>query len=103
MYRTYDLANGLPPKIYRMPSEIKRDIKIISEKIDETYSMLNIRSLLVEILSSEGADSPDKLIPDLEEAIYEAKCSLGKMRGLEEELRYLEEELEETRCRIGIN
>ena len=103
MYRTYDSANGLSPRIYRMPSEIKRDIKRISENIDETYSMLNIRSLLVEILSSESADSPDKLIPDLEEAVYEARCALEKMRGLEEELRLLEEELEETRCRIGIS
>lgn len=103
MYRTYDLANGLAPRIYRMPSEIKTDIKKITERIDEACAMLNIRSLLVEILSSERADSPEKLIPDLEEAVFEARCALDKLRGLEEELAALEDELEDTRCILGSN
>ncbi len=101
MYRTYDSKNGIGPRIYRNPSEIKRDIKRIGEEIDEALSMINIRSLLIDILSGENATSPEKLIPDLEEAIYEAKEALVKMRGLKEDLCSLEEELEETRCKVG--
>jgi hypothetical protein len=101
MYRTYDSNNGIGPRIYRNPSEIKTDIKKIGMEIDETLSMINIRSLLIDILSGDNAASPEKLIPDLEEAIYEAKDALNKLRGLKEELCMLEEELEETRCKVG--
>lgn len=101
MYRKYDSKNGAPSRIYRNPSEIKEDIKRIGEEIDDALSMINIRSLLIEILSGENAASPEKLIPDLEEAIYEAREALSKMRGLKEELCSLEEELEETRCKVG--
>lgn len=103
MYRTYDSKNGIGPRIYRSPSEIKKDIKKIGEEIDETLSMINIRSLLIDILSGDNAASPEKLIPDLEEAITEAREALGKLRGLKEELCMLEEELEETRCKLGSN
>ena len=101
MYRKYDSKNGIGARIYRSPSEIRKDIKRISEEIDDTLSMINIRSLLIEILSGENLASPEKMIPDLEEAIYEAKGALENMKGLKEELCLLEEELEETRCKVG--
>lgn len=101
MYRGYDVENGLPPRIYRTPAEIRRDIAEISEKIEQTGDMLNIRALLIDLLVSDRADSPDTLIPDLEEAIDEAKGALTGLRLLEEELSSLEEELGEVRCQIG--
>ncbi len=103
MYRTYDSKNGIRPRIYRNPSEIKKDIKKIGIEIDETLSMINIRSLLIDILSEDNSESPESLIPDLEEAINDAKVALAKLRGLKEELCMLEEELEETRCKVGSN
>lgn len=99
MHRGYDTVNGLPPRIYRTPGEIRWDISKISEKIEATNDMLNIRALLVDLLVSDRADSPETLIPDLEDAIEEAKCALDGLKRLGEELLSLEEELEEARCR----
>ena len=55
--------------------------------------MLNIRSMLIDILSGECSDKPESLIPDLELAVSEAKDALGRMNSLKEELSLLEEEL----------
>ena len=35
MYRTFDNVNGIPPRIYRDPGEIKREMQSISKKIKE--------------------------------------------------------------------
>ena len=100
MYRTYDAVNGIPPRIYRTPGEIRRDIFEISEKIESTSDMLNIRALLVDMLMSDRADTPETLIPDLEEAIAEARDALESLKRLNRELELLEEELEEVRCLV---
>lgn len=102
MYRTYDMANGIPPRIYRTPGEIKRDIRDIGEKIEETNEMLNIRGLLLDMLTSENSGSPERLIPDLEEAVAEAREALIKLGRLKEELTSLEEELGEVKCLLKI-
>lgn len=101
MYRTFDTENGTPPRIYRTPAEIKSDIQKISFKIKETSSMLNIREMLVNILMSEHADSPEKLIPELEDAISEARWALDSLNNLKEELDSLEDELKEVRWLFG--
>ena len=101
MYRTFDTENGIPPRIYRAPAEIKNDIQEISQRIKETSSMLNIRELLVNILVSEHAGSPEKLIPELEEAIAEARWALDSLNNLKEELDSLEDELQEVRWLFG--
>lgn len=100
MYRSYDDVNGIPPRIYRTPGEIRRDIFEISKKIESTSDMLNIRALLVDILVSDRSDTPETLIPDLEEAISEAREALDSLKRLNEELDSLEEELEEVRCLV---
>ena len=101
MYRTFDTKNGIPPRIYRTPAEIKTDIQKISLRIKETSSMLNIRELLINILMSERADSPENLIPELEEAIAEARWALDSLHKLKEELDSLEEELGEVKWLFG--
>ena len=101
MYRTFDTENGIPARIYRTPRAIKEDIKKISSEIKETSSMLNIRELLVNILTSERANSPERLIPELKEAILEAEEALVSLKQLKEELSSLNEELWEVRCLFG--
>ena len=101
MYRTFDTVNGMPASIYRTPAEIKDDIRKISYAIKETSSMLNIRDLLVNILTSEFADKPERLIPELEEAISEARWALDSLNKLKEELDSLEDELQEVRWLFG--
>ena len=63
--------------------------------------MLNIRELLVNILTSERVNNPDKLIPELEDAIAEARGALDSLKNLKEELDMLEDELQEVRWLFG--
>ena len=101
MYRTFDTSNGIPARIYRSPEEIKKDIRAISVRIEETASMINIRELLINILTKERVTPPEKLIPELEDAIIEARFALDSLVSLKEELDSLEEELGEVRWLFG--
>lgn len=95
------IESGLPTRIYRSLGEIRRDINVIKERIDYTDEQLNIRSLLLELLSGARYSNPEVLIPELYEAITEANEALESLLKLKEELLALEEELEETKCVIG--
>lgn len=101
MYRNCDSVNGIPARLYREPCEIRDDIKAITLKIEETSSMLNIRELLLNILMSERASLPEKIIPELWDAINEANLALSSLRELKEELDSLEDELREVRWLLG--
>ncbi len=97
MYRSYNNECGTPPRIYRTPSEIRADIKEISESIDETLDMLNVRDMLLNMIISENRESPEKLVLELASAISEAESAQRRLSGLREELSMLEDELVEVR------
>lgn len=98
----YDTERGLPTRIYRAPGEIRSDISRIKSSVDEMRDMINIRSLLMDILACDRKESPEDLIPELYDAIKEANEALLRFKALSEELSELEEELRETRCRLGM-
>ena len=102
MYRTYDMVNGIPPRIYRTPSEIRRDIDEISSKIKETNLKLNLRALVIDIISCERESTPEKLIGELEVAITEAREALSELENLHSELSALEAELGELKWLGGM-
>ena len=102
MYKRADVENGIPARIYRNPKEIRRDIRVINVKIKETNAMLNIREMLLDILTSDMQNNPEKLIPELEAALEEAKNAINELSELEEELSELEEELSEVRWLLGM-
>ena len=54
MYRSFDDENGFPPRLYRDPEQIRRDIKDICEKISRANHMLNVRNLISEIIIDES-------------------------------------------------
>ena len=97
---SYDAVYDYPKELYREPSKIRRDIRDISERIERTNEQLNIRALLIDLLASERSDRPEQLIPELEEALAEAREALYKLNGLKEELVILEDELGDARCLI---
>ena len=74
MYRGFDDDFGLAPRIYRAPDEIRLDIyeaKLAIEKINER---LNIRELMLGIISEGGEEmSPEELVLSLEEMVSEAE------------------------------
>jgi len=97
MLTSADLNNGMPPTIYRTALEIRRDMSRINEKINEAHRMLNIRALLIDLLSSEEYNDPKNMIEELSLAIEEARGALAVLGELGEELSDLEDELGETR------
>ena len=97
MYRSYDDLNGMPPMIYRSPAMIKQDMREIKIKIDKVNSMLNIRELLLNILTEQKGSSKE-VVTDLINILAEAREALSELSELEEELSELEEELMEVQC-----
>ena len=102
MYMRYEPTRATPPRIYRSIGEIRKDMRDISNKIAKTDEMLNVRSLLLDMLASEYYSDPKVMIPDLYEAIAEANDALKGLHTLNNELEALREELNETKCELGV-
>ncbi len=101
MYRGYDDEFGEAPRIYRAPDEIRLDIYEVKLAIENINERLNIRSLMLEMISDEESLSPGKLVSTLENMLSEAEEALAELSKLNEELSLLEEELYEVKCEIG--
>ena len=89
-----------PPEIYRDPLRIRLDIERIKREIETTSEAVNIRGLLLEMLTDKRRGEPEKLIPELYFVIEEAEAALVSMNKLKEELLELEEELKRSVCRM---
>ena len=99
MYRECSITAGTPERVYRGLGEIRDDIKRIAERIKETNRRLNLRSILLDIVDVERAagDNPAIWIPELTDAIDEARSAYESLSELREELSCLREELREAR------
>ena len=101
MYKSYDMENGIGPTIYRSPCEVAEDVRYIKRKIKEVSATLNLRDMLLNILSGERLKEPELLISTLSDAIEEAKETLFELKELEQELHDLEDELREVKWITG--
>ena len=102
MYKTNQCYDGEPAMIYRSAGEIRRDIRNVAIKIKEAEAMLDIRSLLMDMLTSAAQREPRKWIPEIEEVVREAAQTLDELRRLKESLDELYEEWREARWALGI-
>ena len=91
-----------PPELYRTPREIRADMERISLEIEKTSMAVNVRALLLEMLSDNRKTKPERLIPELYRAIEEADAALSSLKELKEELSELERELSESLCRLRV-
>ena len=98
MLKLADVSAGLPITLYRTATEIRRDIALIKEKIKAINDKLNLRALLMDILSDERTvTEPGYWIPELTAALREASDAEERLLGLEAELNDLHEELRQTK------
>ena len=105
MFREGNYYTGEPARVYRSVGEIRRDLHSIRVRIREANARLNLRSVLMDIISDSPASAkgdPSVWIPELEAAISDAKDAYTELCELKEELYMLEEELVETKCAMGI-
>ena len=100
VYRGCDDTLGLPPRIYRMPEEIREDIRELRLKIAEINSRLNIRELLLELVTVGENIAPEDVVPALENMLAEAEEALSRLKELRAELSVLEAELYEVKCEM---
>ena len=96
MYCYSDMENGIPPRLYRHPEEIKRDIKDICEKISAANHMLNVRNIISEIIIDESEQDLPRKIQAVSELLQSAEEMLNQMQSFEEALSELQEELCES-------
>ena len=98
MYLCMNSYEGTPPRLYRSPDEIRRDMRSIVDKINEQEEMLSVHNLLLEMIPSWAEQSPERWIPELEEMVAEACEALDTIKRLKEALEYLAIELEDVKC-----
>ena len=98
MYSILDKYNGEPPRLYRTPGEIRRDITAISEKIRDTESMLSVHNILLELIPAWAEESPERWIPELTETVAEAEEALENLKLMKMALEELSIELSEVLC-----
>lgn len=92
-----DFFEGEGVHIYRSLSEIRRDIDEVSSMIAEINSMLNIRDMLMRLISEEASAAPSEWLPELLELSDGAREGLSELRELEKTLDALKEEMLYTR------
>ena len=97
MYTCLNTNEGLPPRLYRSPLEIHRDIAVISRKIRENEEMLSVHNLLIEMIPLWAEQSPERWLPELEATVAEAREALDDLKMLQIALEELSVELEEVR------
>lgn len=103
MFVRFDSSDGLPSAIYRRHEEILSDISRIKESISEVNERVNLRSLVLDMLSDERMeDDPEYFAAELEQAIREANEAKERLLLLEDELHELMIELRETKWVLGI-
>lgn len=102
MYSCMNVYEGLPPRLYRSPSQIRQDMASVAAKIRETEEMLSVHNLLIEMIPTWADQSPEKWIPELEETLAEASDALDDLHRLKAALEELSLELEDVKCMMNL-
>lgn len=102
MYTLMNNVEGTPARLYRSPSEIRKDIESISIKIEETTDMLSVHNILMEMIPMWAEEAPEDWIPELEDTLAEAEEALVCLKELRETLDELRCELEDARCLLHL-
>jgi chromosome segregation ATPase len=98
MYTLLNNVEGCAARLYRTPSEIRRDLERIASRIEETSEMLSVHNLLMEMIPIWAEEVPEKWIPELEETLEEANEALETLKEMKTTLEELKEEFEDARC-----
>ena len=98
MYLYADRYEGMPPRLYRTPGEIRRDMTLIADKIRDTEGMLSVHNILIEMIPTWAEESPERWIPELMETVAEAEEALDNLKLLKAALEELSLELSEVLC-----
>ena len=92
------LYEGTPPRLYRSPEEINRDIRDLRGRIESLNGMLNPRNIINEMLSECASGNACDWVSALRAIVDDAEQTLESLNELNESLDGLTKELKETSC-----
>lgn len=101
-FRSHNNYEGIEVRLYRSCGEIRRDMDVIKERIENAVSMLNIRNMLTEAMARYAESEPEVWIPELENLVATADETLNELKSLRESLDVLRGELEDTKWALGV-
>ena len=93
MYKMASVNSGLPPRLYRTPEQIKKDISDILAKSLRVRELFSVREMLAAAMDDAASGRIDELYEiseEILEAVSEAK----------DELSELDRELCELKCEV---
>lgn len=93
-------TEGIPVRLYRSPDEIRAEMRRIAERIRVADEQLNIRNMMMSVLTDFADAEPRRWIPELEEALAEAREALADLSHMEDTLQALAEELADARWAV---
>ena len=96
-----DFYEGEGAHIYRSIPAIRVDIDEVARQIDDINSSLNIRDIVMELISESAEDEPREWIPELSMLIRESEAGLRRLCELKDTLNALKDELEYTKRALG--
>ena len=103
MFIRFKKEDGVADAIYRMPGEIISDIEKVKREIGVIRERLNLRALIVELISDERVvEYPSIWIDRLEGLVEDAKEAEENLSELKETLCRLREELYNTQWAMGL-
>ena len=103
MYGDENRREGIPPALYRSPTEIRKDIARINRQIREADEMLSVRNILTEMIDELATEDPERWIDELESTVDEARDALRRLCRLRDALTELSVELEESKWVRGMS
>ncbi len=103
MFIRFDKEEGVANAIYRAPREIVADIERVRREISLIRDKLNLRAIIVELISDERVtNEPNIWIDRLEALVEDAKEAEENLSELKEVLQELREELYQTQWALGL-
>ena len=103
MFIRFNKEDGIANAIYRMPGEIIADIESVRREIGVIRNKLNLRAMIVELISDERvASEPNIWIDRLEGLVEDAKEAEDNLSELKQALCELREELYQTQWAMGL-
>ena len=102
MFYRYDKENGYPPRLYRVPEEIRRDIDKMLDMCRDANRMFNVRNLISEIIIDDSEGNVERKICAVQELILAAEDMVAEMQSLADSLGELQDELSESLSLLGV-
>ncbi len=98
MDREFNRYKVLPGFFYRSTEKIKEEIRRITREIEEITECVNVRDILMNMLTECAKKEPERWLSELCELIFETEESYKRLGRLDGLLTGLLDEWREIKC-----